>query len=324
MSNTLYLLQKLRSDRTFIYRLFSLVLFASAQIFTVLVLYFHEDGQLRHIGVLNAIVGVIIASIFVYGAVDLSKRNLNYESVKNEKEVISSKFSTTQDLLFRIDNETRQEVGAWLHGTLQPQLTRLARDMRAASGNENDLFAQRVDELSETYVRSYSHDLYPPSLIVSLEVGLETLLDGRAELTLDHRLTNASSVGFSIWSPESDLGKKDESLRLMLGRERGFAVYRIVEEAIANAEKKSSTSRIDVDVHVESEDIRVSICDNGSPIPKNVKPGLGHSIISAFIEKFDGTWSITNLADGVELIAHIPYAQVTVAEALHRRFQGGK
>jgi hypothetical protein len=201
MSNTLYLLQKLRSDRTFIYRLFSLVLFASAQIFTVLVLYFHEDGQLRHIGVLNAIVGIIIASIFVYGAVDLSKRNLNYESVKNEKEVISSKFSTTQDLLFRIDNETRQEVGAWLHGTLQPQLTRLARDMRAASGNENDLFAQRVDEISETYVRSYSHDLYPPSLIVSLEVGLETLLDGRAELTLDHRLTNASSVGFSIWSP---------------------------------------------------------------------------------------------------------------------------
>ena len=323
MSGRTSLLKALRRDRTYVYRLFSLILFAAINLFTVITLHFHEDGQLRYLEIANLVTGIIIPFIFVYGAIDLAKRNLNYESVKNEKEVISSKFSTTQDLLFRIDNETRQEVGAWLHGTLQPQLTRLARDMRAASGNENDLFAQRVDELSETYVRSYSHDLYPPSLIVSLEVGLETLLDGRAELTLDHRLTNASSVGFSIWSPESELGKKDQSLRLILGRERGFAVYRIVEEAIANAEKKSSTSRIVVDVRVESEDIRVSIRDNGSPIPKNVKPGLGHSIISAFIEKFDGTWSITNLADGVELIAHIPYAQVTVAEALHRRFQGG-
>jgi signal transduction histidine kinase len=272
---------------------------------------------------MNAVVGVTIASLFIYGAVDLSKRNVNYETVKTEKDVITSRFTTTQDLLFRIDNETRQEVGAWLHGTLQPQLTRLARDIRAQKESDCNLVAQRVDEISEKYVRAYSHELFPPALIVSLEVGLETLLEGRAELVLDHRLSNESTIGFSFSSPESEIKESDSPLRLILGRERGYAAYRIIEEAVANAEKKPSTSRIVADIRVEDAVLRLSVHDNGAPIPANSKPGLGHSIIDAFIQKFDGSWSLSNVDDGVELIAHIPYTPATVAEKLQRRFQGG-
>lgn len=322
MRGSIFLLKKLRSDRTFIYRLFSLVLFVSAEVFTVLVLHFHENGQLRHLAVLNAIVAIVISTIFVIGAIDLSKRNINYETIKTENDVIISKFTSSQDLIFRIENETRQEVGAWLHGTLQPQLTRLARDLRSASSNENDLFAQRVDELSEKYVRAYSHDLFPPALIISLEVGLETLLDGRAELNLDHRLTNGSNIGFSIWSPELGAKEADSPLRLILGRERAYAAYRIIEEAVVNAEKKSNTSRIVVDVYIEDSTLRISVHDNGAPIPESTEPGLGHSIINAFVEKFDGKWSVTNVSDGVNLIARIPYEPVTVAEKLKFRFQG--
>jgi hypothetical protein len=323
MSNTFFLLRKLRSDRTFFYRLFSLVLFVSAEIFTVLVLHFHENGQLRHIAVMNAIVGVIIASIFVYGAVDLSKRNVNYETVKTEKDDITKKFTNSLDLLFRIDNETRQEVGAWLHGTLQPQLTRLARDIRAQKESDCNLVAQRVDEISEKYVRAYSHELFPPALIVSLEVGLETMLEGRAELVLDHRLTNESTLGFSIASREPEKTVPDRPLRLNLGRERGYAAYRIIEEAVANAEKKPYTSRIVADVRVEEAVLRISVLDNGAPIPADFKPGLGHSIIDAFIQRFDGSWSLSNIDGGVELIACIPYTPVTVAERLQLKFQGG-
>lgn len=322
MRGSIFLLKKLRSDHTFFYRLFALLLFISTELVTVGFLYFYDVGQLRIFAIMNAIVGVVITSIFVYGAIDLAKRNVNFESVKTEKEVITTKFTTSQDLLFRIDNETRQEVGAWLHGTLQPQLTRLARDLRSASSNENDLFAQRVDELSEKYVRAYSHDLYPPALIISLEVGLETLLDGRAELNLDHRLTNGSNIGFSIWSPELEVKEADSPLRLVLGRERAYAAYRIIEEAVVNAEKKSSTSRIVVDVCIEDSTLRISVHDNGAPISESAESGLGHSIINAFVEKFDGKWSVTNVSDGVNLIASIPYEPVTVAEKLKFRFQG--
>lgn len=317
------MLRSLRRDRTYVYRLLALLLFISMSSITVVILHFHEHGQLRKLEIMNLVSGIIISAVFIYGAIDLAKRNINYESVKKEKEKISTKLSSSQALLFRIDNETRQEVGSWLHGTLQPQLTRLAKDIREKKQTDCTIVAQQVDEINEKFVRAYSHDLYPPSLIVSLEVGLETLLENRAELILDHRLTNASNIGFSFWSSGSGFEDSDRPLRFVLGRERSYAVYRIVEEAVANAEKKPSTSRIVVDVvvDVEGEKIRVSIHDNGAPIPADAKPGLGHSVIDAFVQKFDGNVSFKNVGDGVELIAYIPYHPKSVAETLNRRFQ---
>jgi len=316
-------LRSLRRDRTYVYRLLALLLFISMSSITVVILHFHEHGQLRKLEIMNLVSGIIISAVFIYGAIDLAKRNINYESVKKEKEKISTKLSSSQALLFRIDNETRQEVGSWLHGTLQPQLTRLAKDIREKKQTDCTIVAQQVDEINEKFVRAYSHDLYPPSLIVSLEVGLETLLENRAELILDHRLTNASNIGFSFWSSGSGFEDSDRPLRFVLGRERSYAVYRIVEEAVANAEKKPSTSRIVVDVvvDVEGEKIRVSIHDNGAPILADAKPGLGHSVIDAFVQKFDGIVSFKNVGDGVELIAYIPYHPKSVAETLNRRFQ---
>ena len=323
MSRRVSVLRSLRRDRTYVYRLLALLLFISMSSITVVILHFHEHGQLRKLEIMNLVSGIIISAVFIYGAIDLAKRNINYESVKKEKEKISTKLSSSQALLFRIDNETRQEVGSWLHGTLQPQLTRLAKDIREKKQTDCTIVAQQVDEINEKFVRAYSHDLYPPSLIVSLEVGLETLLENRAELILDHRLTNASNIGFSFWSSGSGFEDSDRPLRFVLGRERSYAVYRIVEEAVANAEKKPSTSRIVVDVvvDVEGEKIRVSIHDNGAPIPADAKPGLGHSVIDAFVQKFDGNVSFKNVGDGVELIAYIPYHPKSVAETLNRRFQ---
>ena len=323
MSRRVSLLRSLRRDRTYVYRLLALLLFISMSSITVVILHFHEHGQLRKLEIMNLVSGIIISAVFIYGAIDLAKRNINYESVKKEREKISTKLSSSQALLFRIDNETRQEVGSWLHGTLQPQLTRLAKDIREKKQTDCTIVAQQVDEINEKFVRAYSHDLYPPSLIVSLEVGLETLLENRAELILDHRLTNASNIGFSFWSSGSGFEDSDRPLRFVLGRERSYAVYRIVEEAVANAEKKPSTSRIVVDVvvDVEGEKIRVSIHDNGAPIPADAKPGLGHAVIDAFVQKFDGKMSLANVDGGVSLVALIPYHPKSVAETLNRRFQ---
>ena len=271
---------------------------------------------------MQLVTGIIITATVIYGAFDMSKRNIKYEKAKKEKAEIHSKLMDSQQLLFRIDNETRQEVGAWLHGSLQPQLIRLAKNIREKKETDLNIVAQQIDDISEKFVRAYSHELFPPALFISLEVALETMLEGRAELILDERLTNASSFGFSIWSPESGLPATNTSLRLVLDTEQRYAVYRIVEEAVANAEKKSSTSRIVADIRIESEEIRLSVRDNGSPILKNTKPGLGLSVIDAYVKKFDGSFSLENIADGVEFIALIPYVSVTAAEKLNLRFHG--
>jgi len=322
MSRPAPLLRALKKERTNVYRLIGLVLYATTNLLTVITLQFHHDGQLRYLQIINLVTGIIITATVIYGAFDMSKRSIKYEKAKKEKAEIHSKLMDSQQLLFRIDNETRQEVGAWLHGSLQPQLIRLARNIRKKEETDLDIVAQQIDDISEKFVRAYSHELFPPALFISLEVALETMLEGRAELILDERLTNASSFGFSIWSPESGLPATNTSLRLVLDTEQRYAVYRIVEEAVANAEKKSSTSRIVADIRIESEEIRLSVRDNGSPILKNTKPGLGLSVIDAYVKKFDGSFSLENIADGVELIALLPYSPVTAAEKLSLRFHG--
>ena len=322
MTRSRLIFRAIRRDRTYIYRLIAFLMFVSLEVISVILLDNQVSGKLQFLRLLNAVVGTAIAVTFVYGAVDLAKRNMNYVKSVEDKEVMQTKYISTRELLFRIDNETREEVGAWLHGTLQPQLVRLAKDIRTKKISDCDLVAQRVDEIAEKYVREYSHTLYPPALAISLEVALETLLEGRAELVLDERLTNAADIGFAIWSPEIGISENNRTLRLHLGAEIAYAAYRIIEEAVANAEKKPSTTRIIVDVRIEGDQVRLSIHDNGDPIPDNSPAGLGLSIIGAFMQKFDGRLLIHNVSGGVEVLVQMPYQVHTVAEMLNQRFGG--
>ena len=323
MTNTFRLLRILRNDRSYVYRLAAFVAFISLEIFSIVILDDQASEKLQLLRMVNAVVGTSLAITFVVGALDVAKRNLKYANAKISEATIESKYISTRELLFRIDNETREEVGAWLHGTLQPQLVRLAKDIRTKKISDCDLVAQRVDEIAEKYVREYSHTLYPPALAISIEVALETLLEGRAELVLDERLTITSDIGYAIWSSESETASIKGVMRLHLAAEISYATYRIIEEAVANAEKKSSTTRIVVDVRVEGEQVRISVRDNGDPISDNAKAGLGLSVINAFMQKFHGTMTMNNVADGVEVLVLLPYEAPTLADMLHKRFQGG-
>ena len=313
----------LRRERTSWVRLVVVAIFITFEVYSIYILHREIDEQARTLVYLHIAVALMVLSGGIADAIITAKRLLKIEEANKQITDISSKYVSTRELLFRIDNETREEVGAWLHGTLQPQLVRLAKDIRTNKVTDSDLVAQRVDEIAEKYVRDYSHNLYPPALIVSLEVALETLLEDRAELILDERLTNASSLGFPLWSPESELTSYTGELRLVLGAERAYAAYRIVEEAVSNAEKKPSTTRIVVGVHVVDGNLQISVRDNGAPYVKNAQPGLGLSVIDAFVQRFEGTLSIDNVVDGVELVTNLSYVPETAASKLHQRFQGG-
>lgn len=323
MTRSHSILRAIRRDSTYIYRLAAFLMFVSLEVISVILLDDQVSGKLQFLRLLNAVVGTAIAATFVYGAIDLAKRNINYAKSVEDKEVMQTKYISTRELLFRIDNETREEVGAWLHGTLQPKLAKLAKDIRTQKNTDLELIVQKIDEISEKYVREYSHSLYPPALAISIEVALETLLEGRAELVLDERLTNTADIGYAIWSSESETASNKRVQRLHLAAEISYATYRIIEEAVANAEKKSSTTRIVVDVRVEGEQVRISVRDNGDPISDNAKAGLGLSVINAFMQKFHGTMTMNNVADGVEVLVLLPYEAPTLADMLHKRFQGG-
>lgn len=272
--------------------------------------------------IVSACIGIMVVAFILLGGLMSAKQIVKMDLAESQISRITSQYANARELMFRIDSDTREEVGAWLHGTLQPQLIQLAKKIRTSQLSDPIVIADQIDEIGENYVRKYSHILYPPALMVSLEVGLETLLEDRAELILDKRLTNAAGVGFTPWSKrESDLDQ--HVLRLHLGRERAYAVYRIVEEAVANAEKKPTTTKITVEIRVEGSMIRISVRDNGSQIAGQVQPGLGLSIIDSYIQNLDGSMSINNVEDGVELIAYIQNSGETVADMLTQKFIGG-
>ena len=313
----------LRRERTSWVRLVVIAIFITFEVYSIYILHRETDGQARILVYLHIALALMVFAGGTADAINTAKRLLKIEEADKQITDISSKYVSTRELLFRIDNETREEVGAWLHGTLQPQLVRLAKDIRTNKLNDCELVAQRVDEIAEKYVRDYSHSLYPPALAISIEVALETMLEGRAELVLDERLTNAADLGYAIWSSESETSSNKRVQRLHLAAEISYATYRIIEEAVANAEKKSSTTRIVVDVRIESGQVRISVRDNGDPISDNAKAGLGHSVINAFIQKFHGTMTMNNVANGVEVLVFLPYKAPALADMLHKRFQGG-
>ena len=266
------------------------------------------------------IMGLMIIVYVIFGVLRTANRIWQLDRQEAEIKVLFSKYANSRDLLHQIDNKTREEVGSWIHGTLQPKLAKLARDIRNAQDGDFEMLADKIDEINEQDVRAYSHVLFPPELLISLEVGLETLLENRAELVLDPRFTSAANLGFSVISLQPDRSFSSEPIRFNVGRDLGYAIYRIIEEAVANAEKKSRTSKILVTVSFENEILSISVRDNGNPITPGFQTGLGMSVIEAFTEKYEGTMSLKNVEGGVELLAQIPYTPVTVSEKLVGKF----
>ena len=130
----------------------------------------------------------------------------------------------------------RQDVAIYLHSAVQPKLLAISREIASLKTSETTAIAERLDAVSEEFIREVSHSLYPPELLVSLEFGLETLLAGRAELILDKRLSTSAPVGLL----SSKFGQKylKTELRLEVGTNLNWAIYSVVRELVANAEKK--------------------------------------------------------------------------------------
>jgi signal transduction histidine kinase len=85
-----------------------------------------------------------------------------------------------------------------------------------------------------------------------------------------------------------------------------FAIYRIIEEAVANAEKKSSATKIRVDISIPKDQIIITVIDNGAPISDSVEPGLGSRLIDTYTLLHKGSWSLSNISEGVQFQCIFP------------------
>jgi len=222
-----------------------------------------------------AVVGYLLCRTFA----------LQLKSEINSSTQLNLKYLQSLKVIRELDTKTRREISIWLHGDVQRQLMNLARILR--DHGDIDL-ASEVTKLNDETVRAMAHRLHPQQLDISLELALSDLCYGQAELQLSDNLHLQTFI---------------KSTFVVLRTELRVAIYRIVEEGIANALKKPSTQKIFVLVSAEENSIDISVQDDGDKLTDSWKKSLGFSLISSYVDQFGGSWSISNNKDGVILRA---------------------
>lgn len=192
------------------------------------------------------------------------------------------------DLLSELDIETRREVGVWLHGHVQSFNLSMARRMRALDSDDARELADEIDVFTEKNIRAFSHQLYPAILEVSLDLALSDLLAGRAK----YEISDGLSVNkYTL-----------ENIRILPFRTR-YIIYRIIEECVANAEKKPSTKHISVEITIRENFLELNVTDDGGPVATPLVYGLGLRLIQDYLASVGGIFSLTTFGPGARFAA---------------------
>ena len=259
---------------------------------------------------LSVIFLLIVVALFALTMSLRAREILARRKASNELVTISAYNLQLLEQLSEIDTQTRRELGAWLHSVVQPKLLSIARKAWADKSEIGTMLATELDDLNDNVVRRYSHQLFPVQLEIALVLALADMLEGRAEFNFDTRmLPLMGEVGEVGSVPKIS----PEAMRSMIPKSQVFfpiqqryAIYRIVEEAVANAEKKPSTTKINVDISIPEDLIIISVIDDGSPVGESVEAGLGTRLIDTYSLLHKGSWHLKNISKGVEFRCVFP------------------
>ena len=203
-------------------------------------------------------------------------------------------------LLLESEERVRGQVAAYLHDRVQTDLVSIGLRVRAAVALEPKEMAREIesamDELERVRseeVRSASRQLSPNLAHVDFNTALR-------------ELAGAYRPGLIITSVVSDPVAK--ALRLPTELSRATGIYRICEQGLLNAAIHGHATECSIQVWFNSDnEFVVEIQDNGVGLPpKRVEPGMGFSVISAWVESMNGRWSLEPAEIGAKLTAVIP------------------
>ena len=203
-------------------------------------------------------------------------------------------------LLLESEERVRGQVAAYLHDRVQTDLVSIGLRVRAAVALEPKEMAREIesamDELERVRseeVRSASRQLSPNLAHVDLNTALR-------------ELAGAYRPGLIITSVVSDPVAK--ALRLPTELSRATGIYRICEQGLLNAAIHGHATECSIQVWFNSDnEFVVEIHDNGVGLPpKRVEPGMGFSVISAWVESMNGRWLLEPAEIGAKLTAVIP------------------
>jgi signal transduction histidine kinase len=194
--------------------------------------------------------------------------------------------------------EERRRIRRDLHDGLGPALASqtlkigLARSLLAADRETADSLLQQIEKANGAAleeIRRLVYNLRPPALD---ELGLLRAIEQEAPRQPGLTIT------FTLPPELPELSAAVE-----------VAVYRIVQEALANVVRHAQASCVSVRLAIDT-DLRLTIADNGRGLPSAYRPGVGLHSMRERAEELGGTFRINaSPTTGTTITVNLPLRQ---------------
>ena len=203
-------------------------------------------------------------------------------------------------LLLESEERVRGQVASFLHDRVQTDLVTIALRIRASIGQSPDVMTSELtsvitelERVRSKEVRLASRQLSPSLATVTLDTALRDLAESyrpAMEVSIDVHV----SVSLRI--------EQYEDNRSATG------IYRICEQGLLNAAVHGHATECSIRVTLTARDeLMLQLSDNGIGVQgESVQPGMGFSVISAWVETLGGHWSLGPGDSGMTLTATVP------------------
>ncbi len=207
---------------------------------------------------------------------------------------------TQRRLLLESEERVRGQVAAYLHDRVQTDLVSIGLRIRAAVSpgpadmvSEVDAALSDLEGVRADKIRAASRQLSPNLEHVTLEESLRDLAK-----------TYRPAMVVTVKVSESAA----RELRLGDDVSRSTGLYRICEQGLLNAAIHGHATECSIDVTLTSDDTLVlTLTDDGFGMQGDtIKPGMGMTVISAWVESLRGEWMLEPADVGMTLTAVIP------------------
>jgi len=205
-------------------------------------------------------------------------------------------------LLLESEERVRGQVAAFLHDRVQTDLVSIALRVRATIGQTPEVMTSELnsviaelERVRSQEVRRASRQLSPNLGTVSFDAALHDLAESyRPAMAVD--INVHESVAYRIAQCDDDT--------------RATGLYRICEQGLLNAAIHGHATECSIQVTLTPRDeLVLHLTDNGIGLQgKPVQPGMGSTVISAWVEALGGHWVLESEASGMTLTATFPAA----------------
>lgn len=185
--------------------------------------------------------------------------------------------------------QTRKQISDFLHDRLQSdlvvlgiQINRASETMSPESKEIANAFIEEIERIRQIDVREASRALAPE-------------LDGPA---IAPALNDLCRQYESVFEVKVKVEQTDK-----ISKQQRLAIYRIVEQAMLNAAKHGSPTKLEVIIKVESGKIQIWVTNDGRELAQQLVAGAGFAIIDTWVSQYQGQWTVKKVGSNTTLWA---------------------